>query len=101
LKDLFYVKGIRNTSGSKIFDHFIPDFDSTIVLRMKAAGANYEDKEVIVDGNLITSRQPSDLPAFMKEIMKKIAFLMASASRGKLTGELAPPLPVFGLTVGA
>ncbi len=39
---------------------------------MKAAGANYEDREVIVDGNLITSRQPSDLPAFMKEIIKKI-----------------------------
>jgi protease I len=39
---------------------------------MKEAGANYEDKEVIVDGNLITSRQPSDLPAFLKEIMKKI-----------------------------
>jgi protease I len=39
---------------------------------MKEAGAGYEDKEVIVDGNLITSRQPSDLPAFMKEIMKKV-----------------------------
>jgi aspartyl-tRNA(Asn)/glutamyl-tRNA(Gln) amidotransferase subunit A len=39
LKDLYYVKGIRNTSGSKIFDHFIPDFDSTIALRLKEAGA--------------------------------------------------------------
>ncbi len=39
MKDLFYVKGIRNTSGSKIFDHFIPDFDSTIVQRLKEAGA--------------------------------------------------------------
>jgi protease I len=44
----------------------------SVAPEMKAAGANYEDKEVIVDGNLITSRQPSDLPAFMKEIMKKI-----------------------------
>ena len=34
---------------------------------MKDAAANYEDKEVIVDGNLVTSRQPSDLPAFMRE----------------------------------
>ncbi len=33
LKDLYYVKGIRNTSGSKIFDHFIPDFDSTVALQ--------------------------------------------------------------------
>jgi protease I len=39
---------------------------------MKEAGARYEDKEVVVDGNLVTSRQPSDLPAFMRETMKKI-----------------------------
>ncbi len=39
---------------------------------MKDAGVLYEDKEVVVDGNLITSRQPDDLPAFMREIMKKI-----------------------------
>jgi protease I len=37
---------------------------------MENAGALYEDKEVIVDGNLITSRQPSDLPFFLKETMK-------------------------------
>ena len=43
----------------------------SVAPEMKEAGANYEDKEVIVDGNLITSRQPSDLPAFMKEIIKK------------------------------
>jgi protease I len=36
------------------------------------AGALYEDSEVVVDGNLVTSRQPSDIPAFMREIMKKI-----------------------------
>ena len=39
LKDLFYVKGVRNTSGSKIFDHFSPDFDSTIARKLKEAGA--------------------------------------------------------------
>jgi protease I len=39
---------------------------------MKEAGADYVDKEVVVDGNLVTSRQPSDLPAFMRETMKKI-----------------------------
>ncbi|MCX6687471.1 MAG: DJ-1/PfpI family protein [Methanoregula sp.] len=30
----------------------------------------WEDKEVVVDGNLVTSRWPMDLPAFMREIMK-------------------------------
>lgn len=27
-------------------------------------GANYVDEEVVVDGNLITSRTPADIPAF-------------------------------------
>lgn len=39
LKDIFYVKGIKNTSGLKIFDNFIPAFDSTIAYRLKKAGA--------------------------------------------------------------
>jgi protease I len=32
------------------------------------AGVDYVDREVVVDGNLITSRQPSDLPAFIDAI---------------------------------
>jgi len=39
---------------------------------LKDAGAIYEDKEVVVDGNLITSRQPSDLPAFLRETMNML-----------------------------
>lgn len=39
---------------------------------IKAAGGLWEDKEVVVDGNLITSRWPMDLPAFMREIMKRL-----------------------------
>jgi protease I len=37
---------------------------------LKNAGVKYVDEEVVVDGNLITSRGPSDLPAFMREIVK-------------------------------
>jgi protease I len=33
------------------------------------AGAQYVDAEVVVDGNLITSRFPDDLPAFCKAIL--------------------------------
>ncbi len=33
------------------------------------AGAEWVDQEVVVDGNLITSRQPDDLPAFLKAII--------------------------------
>ena len=37
------------------------------------AGAKFVDKDVAVDGNLITSRTPDDLPAFMKAIIKALA----------------------------
>ena len=42
----------------------------SVAQEIKDAGALYEDREVVVDGNLVTSRQPSDLPAFMRETMK-------------------------------
>jgi protease I len=37
------------------------------------AGANWVDKEVVRDGNIITSRVPSDLPAFMCTIIEALA----------------------------
>ena len=37
---------------------------------VKAAGGLWEDKDVVVDGNLVTSRYPMDLPAFMRELIK-------------------------------
>jgi protease I len=37
-----------------------------------AAGAKYVDAETVVDGNLITARKPDDLPAFVREIIKKL-----------------------------
>jgi protease I len=33
------------------------------------AGARYTDQAVVVDGNLITSRSPADLPDFMKALL--------------------------------
>ena len=43
---------------------------SSVAEELQAAGARYEDQEVVVDGMLVTSRQPSDLPAFMRETVK-------------------------------
>jgi protease I len=59
------VKGRRMTS---FWGDGVPD-------ELKAAGALYENSEVVVDGNLVTSRFPGDLPAFMREIMKKLPAL--------------------------
>jgi len=36
------------------------------------AGGKFIDKEVVVDGNLITSRNPHDLPPFCREILRKL-----------------------------
>ena len=43
---------------------------------MKCAGVLYEDKEVVMDGNLITSRHPRDLYAFGRELVKEIQNLL-------------------------
>jgi protease I len=36
---------------------------------LQNAGANWVDQEVVVDGNLVTSRKPDDLPAFNREFL--------------------------------
>jgi protease I len=36
------------------------------------AGAKWVDREVVVDGNLITSRKPDDLPAFMRATIEAL-----------------------------
>jgi protease I len=46
----------------------------SVVDELKEAGALYENKDVVVDANLVTSRQPSDLPAFMRETMKQLEY---------------------------
>ena len=37
------------------------------------AGANVVDQEVAIDGNLITSRMPADIPAFSKALIDALA----------------------------
>ena len=42
----------------------------SVASEMKDGKVNYDDSEVVVDGNIVTSRKPSDLPAFMRETIK-------------------------------
>jgi protease I len=37
---------------------------------LRLAGADVVDEEVVVDRNLVTSRQPSDIPAFIRETLQ-------------------------------
>jgi protease I len=43
-----------------------------IATDLKNAGGKYLDSEVVVDGNIVTSRTPADLPAFCSSILKLI-----------------------------
>jgi protease I len=40
---------------------------------LRNAGGRVVDEEVVVDGNLVTSRSPSDLPAFCSAIVEQLA----------------------------
>ena len=54
------LKGRRVTAVSAIRDDLVN------------AGAAFEDAEVVVDGRLVTSRKPDDLPAFCREIIRAL-----------------------------
>jgi protease I len=55
------VKGHTLTSTSAIRDD------------MSNAGATWVDQSVAVDGNLVTSRSPADLPDFMREVLRVLS----------------------------
>jgi aspartyl-tRNA(Asn)/glutamyl-tRNA(Gln) amidotransferase subunit A len=39
LKDIFALRGVQVTAGSKVLGTWVPDYDATVVARLKAAGA--------------------------------------------------------------
>lgn len=51
----------------------------TIQSDLKLLGANVVDEEVVVDRNLVTSRQPQDIPAFIREGLKVLGAAPAEA----------------------
>ncbi len=44
----------------------------SLVQDIKNAGAEYVDQEVVEDGNLISSRSPDDIPAFIQACLKRL-----------------------------
>lgn len=49
----------------------------SIEIDLVNAGAKWVDKEVVRDGNLVTSRNPDDIPAFNKKMIELFAEAMA------------------------
>jgi protease I len=45
----------------------------TVATDLRNAGANWVDEEVVVDGGLVTSRKPDDIPAFNKKMIEEFA----------------------------
>jgi protease I len=45
----------------------------SLAVDVRNAGGTWVDEQVVVDGNLITSRNPGDLPAFIKAIEDALA----------------------------
>jgi protease I len=58
-------------SAAAVRDRRVTSFFS-IKDDLRNAGAEWVDAEVVRDGNIITSRQPSDLPAFMKAVIEAL-----------------------------
>jgi protease I len=53
-----------------------------VIAELKEAGALYVDCEVVVDGQLITSRQTGDLPAFMRELIRLVSYYLETEMSG-------------------
>lgn len=56
LKDIFYTAGMKTTACSRIYADFVPDYDATVVSRLKAAGA-------IILGKAVTTEFASSDPS--------------------------------------
>ena len=74
------VRGKRGTSVGAIKDDLVN------------AGMLWEDRAVVVDGNLITSRTPADLPHFCRAIIRALEGETQRRKDAKSTGGKAVPV---------
>ena len=73
------VRGKRGTSVGAIRDDLVN------------AGMLWEDSPVVVDGNLISSRTPADLPVFCKAIISALASSRVKGEESRKIASSAPP----------
>jgi len=73
------VKGKRGTSVGAIKDDLVN------------AGMLWEDSPVVVDGNLISSRTPADLPQFMKALIAALQEPQVASHKSQSRARTASP----------
>jgi protease I len=62
---------------------------------LRNAGAQWVDEEVCVDGNLVTSRKPADIPAFNREMLKLCAMSPQEIEQAEAESEEQAPVALF------
>ena len=62
VKDLCYTDGVRTMGGSKVLEDFVPDFDSTVVARFRAAGAVLLGKLNMTEGAMAGYNRARQVP---------------------------------------
>ena len=75
-KELFHIEPaefdadspVRTLSAALGATLYSPATRPCLADDVRNAGGTWTDTEVVVDGNLITSRSPEDLPAFIKAL---------------------------------
>ncbi len=68
VKDLLYTRGHATASGTRVMANFIPEFDATVVLRLRDAGAVIIGKTQLTEGafgahhpDIVAPRNPYDV----------------------------------------
>jgi aspartyl-tRNA(Asn)/glutamyl-tRNA(Gln) amidotransferase subunit A len=106
VKDTYYSQGIRTTAGSPVLKDFVPDFDCTIIQRMKRAGAIMIGKlnlpEFSFGGNTPGCNNPWDLTrnaggSSGGSAAALAASLLLCATGGDTSGSIRNPASACGV----
>ena len=72
----FFVRPVDLNSGNSQAPSIkmdVKELEGAYQVHAELPGVKKEDIHVVVDGNLITSRQPDDIPAFNEQLIKALA----------------------------
>lgn len=90
-KDLFYTRGVRTTAGSLVFRDFVPEYDATVVKRLRKAGAISVGKTNLHElAYGITSKNPHYGFVLNPRDTNRIAGGSSGGSATLVAGDLVP-----------